>query len=59
MFGKRSEVMPLKRGISKDKNLARFMSFIAFRIKEDSYNSGFFLFKLPAATNTLLTALMP
>ena len=59
MLGKRSEVIPLKRGISNDRNFAKLTSLMAFRIREDSSRSGFFRFKLPAATKTLLTALIP
>lgn len=59
MPGKRSEVIPENRGMSKDKNFARFTSFIAFRIKDDSSTFGFFRFRFPAATSTLLTALIP
>ena len=59
IFGKRSLVIPENKGISKDKNLATFTSLIALRIKEDYYRSGFLRFKLPAATRTLFTALIP
>ena len=59
MFGNRSDVMPLNSGMSNDKNLAKFTSFIAFKISAGSSSYGFFLFKLPAATKTLFTALIP
>jgi hypothetical protein len=51
--------MPLNRGMSKAKNLAKFMSFMAFKINADSGIYFYFLLRLPAATNTLLTALIP
>lgn len=59
MLGKRSLVIPAKRGISKARNLATLTSLIAFRIKEDYSRVGFLRFRLPAATSTLFTALIP
>lgn len=57
--GKRSSMMPLKRGISNDKNLGIFESCMAL-IKITSYStSGYALLRLPAITKTLLTALIP
>ncbi len=45
--------------MSNAKNLATLTSLIAFNIKEDYQNLEYFLFKFPAVTNTLLTALIP
>ena len=57
--GKRSLVIPLKRGRSKAKNLAKLTSLMALNIKIDSFSLGSFLLRLPAAVMTDLTALMP
>jgi len=36
MSGKRSEVIPLNRGMSKERNFAKLISLMAFRMREDS-----------------------
>lgn len=57
--GNKSSMILLKRGMSKDRNLGMLESCMAL-IKIISYStSGSARLRLPAMTNTLLTALMP
>lgn len=57
--GKRSLVIPLNKGKSNAKNLAKFTSLMALNMRIASFYCGNFLFKLPAAVSTDLTALIP
>lgn len=52
-------MIPLNKGRSNAKNLARFTSLIALNIRIDSFYVTNFLFKFPAAVKTDLTALIP
>lgn len=49
----------LKSGISNDKNLGMLESCIALIRTTSSAKSGSYLFRPPAMTRTLLTALIP
>jgi hypothetical protein len=57
--GNRSEIIPLNKGMSLFKNLAELTSKIDRSINSDSSSSGNFIFKLPAAIMTVLTARIP
>lgn len=57
--GNKSSIIPLKRGISKDKNFGMLESCIALIRITSSETFGYALFKLPAITKTLFTALIP
>lgn len=57
--GNKSSMIPLKRGISWAKNLGTLESCMALMRIISSATSGSALFRPPAITNTLFTALIP
>lgn len=57
--GNKSSIILLNNGISKDRNFGMLESCIALMRITSSATSGSALFKLPAITKTLFTALIP